>query len=315
MVEKETHRKAVTRVAQWLNLPEEKEQEFIDLAHEISALKDTDISQYDEEYLQHLEGNVFTDDSLLDFLQQSGIDSGVIEKFESQSIPFKDIYQSWNEIRYSTNEILDLTMLLKLINQYSEQSDSGVVDSRYKLQKLVYLVNRELVERDRTDSDTVPYDHGKLEKTGFRYTYRKRRSGPYSRNLDQDKNRLYASNLIDEELVQNGSTPEINEKNGRFEISLGASGRVMMKRFSDLLENLENDVLSEWEDAINLVVTEFGSMTAEELQRHITGIDDVANADDRDLLIRGRKAEYDSEPWLKITGQGVEISAGGASHV
>lgn len=306
---RENHQKAITRVAQWLDLSEEEETVFIRRAHDIASPGEHGISRFDEEYLQHLEENVFTENALIGHLEDSGIEPGVIDLFKSGEIPFDEIYQSWNRIKYSTNEILDLTMLLKLIDQCSKQSDEGAVNSRYKLQKLVYLVNRNLVKQERVDSDTAPFDHGKLEKTGFRYTYRKRESGPFSRDLQEDRHRLYASDLIDEEQLEDSSTPEVNEKHARFSISLGMSGRVMMKRFSDLLKNLETDVLSEWESAIDKTVNEFGSMSIEEIHDHVSSIENVENAEDRDLLIRGRQVEYDSEPWLEISAEG------GVSHV
>jgi hypothetical protein len=301
---RETHQKAITRVGQWLDLTDEERREFIDLAHDSFGADDIDFSQYDEQYLAFLEQNVFTDEVVLKYLRQTGIDPEVVELFETQSLPFDEVYRNWNEIRYSINEILDLTMLLKLVHEYSEQSEDGLVNSRFKLQKLVYLVNRELVEQKRIGPDTKPVDHGKLEATGFRYTYRKRDSGPFSKNLQEDKHRLYASNLVDEELVRGESTPEINENGVRFEISLGGSGEVLMEQFSGLLQNLSTDVLSEWEAAITTVVNKCGSMSIDELQNHVSSIDDVVEASERDVLIKGRQVKYDSEPWLEVSPEG-----------
>ena len=301
---RETHQKAVTRVGQWLDLTDEQRREFVDLVHQSFGAEDMNFSNYDEQYLNFLEENIFTDDEVIEYLYQAGIEPETVELFESRNIPFDEVYRSWNEIRYSINEILDLTMLLKLIHEYSEQSEDGLVNSRFKLQKLVYLVNRELIEQDRTGSDTKPVDHGKLEATGFRYTYRKRQSGPFSKNLQEDKHRLYASNLVDEELVEGDSTPEVNENKARFEISLGGSGEVLMDRFAGILRNLSTDVLSEWEAAITTVVNRCGSMSIEELQNHVDSIDEVNEADERSLLIRGRQVEYDSEPWLEVSAEG-----------
>lgn len=306
MVSEETHHKAIERVAEWLELPRNQESQFINLAYGLASVPDTNLTHFDERYLEHLENNVFSDPQLLGFLDQSGIDSSVIEQFESKQIPYDEVYQQWNVIEYSINELLDLTMLLKLINQYSDQSEKGLIDSRYRLQKLVYLVNRRLVKQERAERDTAPYDHGKLEKTGFRYTYRKRKSGPYSKNLRDDTYRLYASDLINEKLVQGESTPEITEQHARFEISLGASGRVMMDRFSEMMDDLETDVLSEWESAINVVIKEFGSMSIDELYNYVNDIEDVRNADDRKLLIRGRQVEYDRKLWrIETTQEGL----------
>jgi hypothetical protein len=305
------HEMALLRVAQWLDLSREERQEFIDLAHSISTEQRTPFTEYDEEYLEFLAEDVFPREEILNFLQDVEIEEDRIEEFQTGSIPYDEVYQSWNEIRYSANEILDLTMLLKLVHSCSENPEtlSQGIDTRYKFQKLVYLVNRELADRKRVDHDTAPYDHGKLEKTGFRYTYRMRSSGPFARSLEEDKRRLYASNLIDEEVMAKVETPEINEENCRYRITLGRSGEVVMDRFASHLEELETEVLSEWEDAINHVVLQFGHMTVEELHKYIMDLDPVKKAEDRDLLLRGRRVKYDSEPWITISAEG------GISHV
>ena len=305
------HEKALLRVAQWLELPRGERQEFIDLSHSISPEERRPFQEYDEEYLQHLNQNVFSHEKVLDFLRNVNVDEDTIEKFRDGTIPYEEVYQSWNEIRYSVNEILDLTMLLKLIHSCSENPEtlSQGIDTRYKFQKLVYLVNRELADQNRLDRDTSPYDHGKLEKTGFRYTYRMRSSGPFAKSLEDDKRRLYTSNLIDEEVIAEVGTPEINEENYRYRIKLGPSGEVVMDRFASQLEDLETDVLSDWEDAIDHIVLQFGYMNVEELDEYIRELDPVKKAEDRDLLLRGRRVKYDAEPWITI-------SAGGAiSHV
>lgn len=305
------HEKALLRVAQWLELTQSERQKFIDIAHNISTEETVSITEYDEEYLEFLNEEVFCHDRVLGYLEEEGIDEEIIQKFRTGSIPYDDVYQSWNEIRYSVNEILDLTMLLKLIHSYSENPEtlSQGIDSRYKFQKLVYLVNRNLADQNRGDRDTAPYDHGKLERTGFRYTYRMRSSGPFSKSLEEDKRRLYASNLIDEEVMAKVGTSEINEENCRYRIKIGRSGEVVMDRFASQLENLDTEVLSDWENAIDHVVLQFSQMTVEELQEYITDLDPVKDAKDRDLLLRGRRVKYDSEPWITIS------AGGGIGHV
>lgn len=300
------HEKALIRVAQWLELSRSERQEFIDLAHSISTEEEISFTNYDEQYLKFLNEIVLSHDEVLDFLQEAGIEESVIQKFHTGSIPYEEVYQSWNEIRYSVNEILDLTMLLKLIHSCSENPETLTegIDSRYKFQKLVYLVNRRLANQNRMDRDTAPYDHGMLEKTGFRYTYRMRKSGPFAKSLEEDKRRLYASNLIDEEIMAKVKTPEVNEENCRYRITLGISGEVVMDRFATQLKELETEVLSEWENAIDQVVFQFGQMTVEELHEHIMNLDSVKKAEDRDLLLRGRRVKYDSEPWITFSAGG-----------
>jgi hypothetical protein len=301
-----THHKAIKRVAQWLNLPDEAEREFIDLSHKLVTKHGAEFSQYDEEYLGFLENRVFTDDELIQFLENQGVEVEVREQFKSQSIPFDEqVYRTRTEIRYDANEMLDMTMLLKTIHKYSGYSDSGCVESRYTLQKLIYLINRDLLKRKTVGPDTVPVDHGKLEETGFRYTYRKRNSGPFSKGLVQDKNRLFASDLISEAFAEEGGSPEINEEDGRFEIGLGPAGEVVMERFSEMLENVQTHVLFEWDKSIDMITAEVASMTVSELETWIENIEDVQEAEDRDLLIRGRQTEYESDLLSDTTDEGM----------
>jgi hypothetical protein len=179
------------------------------------------------------------------------------------------------------------------------------VESRYTLQKLIYLINRDLVEKKTIGPDTVPVDHGKLEETGFRYTYRKRSSGPFSKGLVQDKNRLFASDLISEKFTEGEATPEVNEEEGRFEISLGPAGEVVMERFSEMIDNAQTDVLFEWQKSINMITAEVASTTVSELESRIENIEDVQEKEDRDLLIRGRQTEYESNLLADTPGEGM----------
>lgn len=301
-----THHKTIKRVAQWLNLPDEAEREFINLSHKLVNKHGAKFSRYDEEYLEFLENKVFADEELIQFLEDQGMGFEVREQFQSQTIPFSEqVYRSRVEFRYDANEMLDMTMLLKTIHKYSEYSDSGCVESRYTLQKLIYLINQDLLDGKTVGSDTVPVDHGKLEETGFRYTYRKRNSGPFSKGLVQDKNRLFASDLIYEEFTEEGSSPEINEEDGRFEIGLGQAGEVVMERFSEMIEDVQTHVLFEWETSIDMITAEVASMTVSELEAWIENIDEVQEAEDRDLLIRGRQTEYESDLFSDATDEGM----------
>jgi hypothetical protein len=100
------------------------------------------------------------------------------------------------------------------------------------------------------------------------------------------------------------ATPEITEENCRYRIKLGRSGEVVMDRFSSQLETLETEVLSDWEDAIDYVVLQFGHMTIEGLHEYIMSSTSVSEAEDRDLLLRGRQVKYDLEPWINISVEG-----------
>lgn len=300
-----THYKTIKRVAQWLDLPDEAKREFIDLSHKLVAEHGAEFSNYNEEYQKFLENRVFNDAEVIQFLEHQGVEVEIRDQFKSRAIPFDEqVYRSRNEIRYNVNEMLDMTMLLKAIHKYSKYSDSACVESRYTLQKLIYLINRDLLNKKTVGSDTVPFDHGKLEETGFRYTYRKRNSGPFSKGLVQDKNRLFASDLISEEFTEEGDTQEINEEDGRFEIGLGPAGEVVMERFSKMIENAQTHVLFEWEKSIDMITAEVASMSLSELETWIKNIDDVQEAEDRDLLIRGRQTEYKSELLSDTTDEG-----------
>lgn len=306
------YQKTLLRVAEWLELPQAERQAFIETAQQVSNEHNSGaFTRYDEEYFTYLTRDVLTESRVIELLKHADVEEAKFQKLSSGEVAANDIFRSWNEIQYSANEILDFTMLLKLVHSYAEHPDtkSAGLDSRYRLQKLVFLVNRKLGTEERIGSTTSPYDHGKLEKTGFRYTYRKRDSGPFSKQLQEDRRRLYASNLLNEEAMTDVGTPEINEETCRFKITVGRTGEVVMSRFSDMLEGLETDILADWKTAIDHTIDEYAGMSITEFHNHVTQIDEVNEKENRGLLLRGRRVEYDSEPWVAFSEQG------GITHV
>jgi hypothetical protein len=72
-----------------------------------------------------------------------------------------------------------------------------------------------------------------------------------------------------------------------------------------MLENVQTHVLFEWDKSIDMITAEVASMTVSELETWIENIEDVQEAEDRDLLIRGRQTEYESDLLSDTTDEGM----------
>jgi hypothetical protein len=141
-----------------------------------------------------------------------------------------------------------------------------MIDSRYRLQKLVYLVNRRISQQEdhATIGDTRG-DLGRLDRTGYRYRFTKRDSGPFSADVYEDKNRLYAWEMIDEPVVDDEGTGEVAERNRRYGIELTPGGEIMVNQFYDRIEQADSVMLSSWNYAQQTVIDEVVHMTHDDL--------------------------------------------------
>lgn len=78
-----------------------------------------------------------------------------------------------------------------------------------------------------------------------------------------------------------------------------------MERFSEMIESAQTHVLFEWENSIDMITDKIAPLTVSELEAQIKDIEDVEKAEDRDLLIRGRQTEYESDLLSNTAGEGI----------
>lgn len=244
----------------------------------------------EEQYRTFLLDEVLADDRVIAVLKDIGVPTAKISSIQDRTINIGASVDRWNEIRFTMDELIDLLMVLKLVRDYSEESSSKHVESRYKLQKLVYLVNHNLM--NQKDYSVEDSRFGLLSKTGYRYRYSNRESGPYSEELYEDKNRLFAWKLIDEPIMASDGTGEVAERNRRYAIELSAQGEIMVERFYNRIENTDSFIISVWNQAQTEEIQRIAQMDRPELKEYVNQMERVKSTDMGSPLLIGPENKF-----------------------
>lgn len=277
--------KVLERAVDRFDLDYEQREEYVQVVTDVygEAMASTaGFEEFDDEYYEFLNQEVFSDNRVVSVLRGFGLSDDQLAEFRNGTIDADELVKTWNELRFRIDELIDFAMLLKLVKDYSLRSDTGMIDSRYRLQKLVYLVNRRISQQeDHAAIGETGGDLGMLDRTGYRYRFTKRDSGPFSSDVYEDKNRLFAWELIDEQVVDDEGTGEVAERNRRYGIELTPAGEIMVNQFYDRIEQADSVMLSSWNFAQQTVIDEVVHMpyedivgivgTDERLQRVSTG--------------------------------------------
>lgn len=277
--------KVLKRAVDRFDLDYEQREEYVQVVTDVygEAMASTaGFEEFDDEYYEFLNQEVFSDNRVVSVLRGFGLSDDQLAEFRNGTIDADELVKTWNELRFRIDELIDFAMLLKLVKDYSLRSDTGMIDSRYRLQKLVYLVNRRISQQeDHAAIGETGGDLGMLDRTGYRYRFTKRDSGPFSSDVYEDKNRLFAWELIDEQVVDDEGTGEVAERNRRYGIELTPAGEIMVDQFYDRIEQADSVMLSSWNFAQQTVIDEVVHMpyedvvgivgTDERLQRVSTG--------------------------------------------
>jgi hypothetical protein len=241
--------KVILRAGDTLDLSQSEKEDYVNLASEIYADKVSEAppSGNSEKFDQFLNEEVFSDSRLVEFVSNQGASSDLVSQFKNGEIKIENLVEKWHQIQFSLDELIDLVMMLKLIRDYSHASPAGRIDSRYRFQKLIYKVNLEIKKKDRISPlREFEEELGMLDRTGYRYHFFKRNTGPYSELVYEDKNRLFAWSLIDEPIIGSEGTGEVAEQNRRYGIELSAQGEILMEQFYDKIEESNSLMVSSW---------------------------------------------------------------------
>lgn len=244
----------------------------------------------EDEYHSFLIEEVLSDSRVIEVLEESQAPDSKISSIHDGTIDLEASVDQWNEIRFTLDELLDQLMLLKLIRDYTESSNLNQVESRYRLQKLIYLVNHNLMNQDDYSMNNSRF--GLLSKTGYRYRYSKRESGPYSEELYEDKNRLFAWSLIDEPVAGSDGTGEVAERNRRYSIELSAQGEIIVERFYDRIERTDSFIISAWNQAQTEEIQKTVQMDHSELKEHVNQIEGVRTTDNGGEFLIGPENKF-----------------------
>lgn len=288
--------KVLERAVDRFDLDHEQREEYVRVVIEVygEAMATTsEFEEFDDEYYAFLNRNVFSDERVVSTLSSFGLSNEQLAPFRNGTIDCDELVKRWNELRFRIDELIDFAMLLKLVKDYSARSDSGMVESRYRLQKLVYLVNRQISQQeDYSDVGELRGDLGMLDRTGYRYRFTKRDSGPFSTDVYEDKNRLFAWELIDEPVVSEDGTGEVAERNRRYGIELAPAGEIMVGQFYDRIEDADSIMLSAWNYAQQTVIDEVAYMTHDELVSQISEDECVQQASTGSELLLGPARKF-----------------------
>jgi len=271
--------KVILRAADNLDFSENKKEQYIHLVTQIYSEKVVDAPSMSEHelYADFLNKQVFSDSRLVSFLEKAGVSQENVKPFREGKIDVDSLVSKWNQIQFTLDELIDLLMMLKLVRDYSMKSYNGRVESRHRLQKLVYLVNAQIRKEDNSRPQwQFEGELGMLDRTGYRYQFVKRSSGPFAEAAYEDKNRLFAWSLLDEPVVDNEGTGEVAEQNRRYGIELSAEGEIFTERFYNKIENSDSIVVQSWNIAQSEVIDMIATMTQSELTEHV---DRIANSD------------------------------------
>lgn len=244
----------------------------------------------EDQYHSFLVEEVLSDSRVIKVLEEVQAPSSKITSIHDGTIDLESSVDQWYEIRFTLDELLDFLMLLKLVRDYTEASSSKQIESRYKFQKLVYLVNHNLMNQEDYLMDDSRF--GLLSKTGYRYRYSNRESGPYSEEVYEDKNRLFAWKLIDEPVTGSEGTGEVAERNRRYAIELSAQGEIMVERFYNRIESTDSFIISAWNQAQTKEVQKVAQMNHSELKEYVNQIEGVRTTDKGGELLIGPENKF-----------------------
>lgn len=283
--------RALRRVGEWAGLNEDDLESYLDIAHHVHNERLQDVGDEYElhrQYFRFLNNEVFSDYRVLRVLDDLGV-GGLIALFHQGTIDVEATFKSYAKVDYDLDEIVDFVMMLKFIHDYSQKTGEETIAPRNRLQHLLYLVNYQLSQEPDPFLPERENEWGLLWRTGYRYDFRRLDTGPGASWLYTDKDRLYAWQLLDEE-VQNTSLSDINEP---FGISLGQAGHLLMKRYNKKLQGFDSMVLSRWDQQQQKVIEEFGELSQSDLWEHITEMNQYQQRRKGELLLNGRPLQFD----------------------
>jgi len=268
---------ALERAGEWAGLEGTALDEYVVLVADVYNSEMADYGEfenYEDEYRQFLNERVFSDSRVVDLLRSMEVDAETIETFRAGRVPVSETYRTKRMLDHGLDELVDLIMMLKLINRYTTVGNQEYLQSRYRLQKLLFATNLGLKET-QTGSIIDESELGLLETTGYRYSFTKRSSGPFSRDAYIDKDRLYANGLIEEDVIADEGTGEVAEHEHTYGIKLSLNGELLLNRFSETLRSFSSDILFYWNKSQEEAIEALSGRTRDEIDAYIAERVDV----------------------------------------
>ena len=285
---------ALERAGEWAGLEGSALDEYVVLVADIYNSEVSDYGEfenYGDEYYQFLNSHVFSDDRVIDMLRSMDVENETIQTFQAGRVPVEETYRSEHLLDHGLDELVDLIMMLKLIKRYTTVTSQEYLQSRYRFQKLLFVTNLDLRDT-QTGSIVDQSELGLLETTGYRYSFTKRNSGPFSKDAYIDKDRLYANGLIEEDVIAEEGTGEVAEHDHTYGIKLSLNGELLLNRFSDVLSDFSSDILFYWNHSQEKAIRALADLTVEEIREYIDERTDVGDRDTGETLLPPRQARF-----------------------
>lgn len=284
--------RALRRVGEWAGLRDETLERFLQLVHDVHTeqLEATGAS-YDlhQEYFTFLNEQVLSSEDVTRFIQEAGVEQEIAEQFQHGTIDIEATFQAHGKTDFDLDELVDFVMLLKFVRDYRDKTGDSIIAPRNRLQHLLYLVNFELSNEPDPYLPERDNEWGLLWRTGYRYDFRKRDTGPGSSWLYTDKDRLYAWQLLDEAVEEVGLS-DIDEP---FGICLGEAGQLLFTRYGQKLSNFNSMILRKWDEQQRAIIDEYGSMSQNALWEYVTDINSYQQRREGQVLLNGRPLQFD----------------------
>ncbi|MCU4754372.1 hypothetical protein OB919_20760 [Halobacteria archaeon AArc-curdl1] len=284
---------ALLRVGEWADLSDDELHTYLDLASSVEAkvLEDSEHLQekVGEEYFDFLNEHVLSDERVVKHLESADMPVSKLEDFENGSVPVTETYSKRYKLHYGLDKIADFVMLMKLIREYEKETGERGIAPRDKLQYLAYLVNYQLSQKDDLRPESMRTSLKNLEHTGYRYTFNKAKSGPLSPKLYRDKNRLFANQLLNEEVMEDS----VSEYDEPYRITLGEVGERIFARYEDHLSSFDSVLMVEWDHRQQDVLEEYAAMSYSQLRNEVQSMPKFQSKDEGDELLEGRIRDFD----------------------
>lgn len=299
--------RAPERVGESIGLEGENLSLFLSTVREIHRQKvQSEAQNYnlDSEYFEFLRQEVFNHPQVIEHLQNSDISAATITNFEDSKFDIESTFESNYKFNYRLDQLVDFILMVKLVSDYLEHTGDEFLGPTDRLHYLAYLTNNELKETSVESIRNQRTDLGMLEFTGYRYTFRKRKNGPYSTRLARDKDRLFAWDLLNEEINDDFDPNEFRP----FQLKLGHSGELLTMRYETKFESMrtaKSHLLREWVLAQRNVIERFAEMPIGDLREYVTQINQYRSKSDGRVLLTGRPRFFDPQaegPLTTIAG-------------
>jgi len=297
---------AVQRVGEWAGLSGERLERYETVTRDILEKELEEVGNnynLNNEFFEFLNEAVFSSSELVSILKEIGANPEKVGSFEAGSVPVEDTFSSYSVVDYGLDEVADFVMLMKLFKNITATTGSDSIAPLEKLHSLVYLTNYRLSETRDPRASNRDLDFGMLERTGYRYSFKREDSYCWSESLHRDVLRLCAWGLLETEPVEQVE----DHWSVQYRVSLGPSAQMFLLRFSSKIESFRSVPLKEWEIKQEDVLDDFANVSQSGINRELNSIPQFTEASAGGVILNGRPKRFSSNPNTPLGG--IQINA------